>query len=274
MGQVLSERLGQSFLVENRPGANGIIGINHVAKSAPDGYTLLVYPSLMVITPMLLKNIPYDAMADFTPISLLGTVPLVIVVHPSVQAGSLREFLSLARANPDKIAFGASSIGSVGHLTTERLGQEAGLKILLVPYKGAAPAVTDLIAGRIAAMIDPIPVFIEHIRAGELRPLGVTTQERVATMPEVPTLTESGLTGFEERSWYGIWGPARMPREVVNLLNREIAEAMKSPRVGERLAAQGMAPLVSKPEDFASFINAEVVKYSRLIKDANIRLED
>ncbi len=270
----LQERLGQPFVVENRAGASGIIGIDYVAKSAPDGYTVLVFPSIFVITPLLVKSLPYDVLKDFTPISLLGTVPLVFVVHPSVAAGNLREFIALARANPEKNAFAASGVGSVGHLTTERFLQEIGLKMLLVPYKGAAPAVIDLIGGRVTAQIDPIPLFIEHIKAGKLRPLGVTTKERLSTLPEVPTFAESGLAGFEERSWYGLWGPARMPREVVNVLNREIAEALTTPRVTERLAAQGMVPLSSKSEDFAAFINAEVVKYSRLIKDANIKVEN
>jgi tripartite-type tricarboxylate transporter receptor subunit TctC len=196
------------------------------------------------------------------------------VVHRDVPAANLREFIALAKANPDKYAFGASGLGSVGHLTTERLRQEAGLKIVVVPYKGAAPAVIDLIGGRINAMIDPIPVFIEHIKAGKLKPLGVTTRERVNMLPEVPTLAESGLARFEERSWYGIWGPARMSREVVNLLAREISEAMRSPKVAERMTAQGMVPSSSKPEDFEAFMNAEVAKYSRLIRDANIRVEN
>lgn len=270
----LQERLGQPFVVENRAGASGVIGSDSVAKSAPDGYTLLVFPSIFVITPLLVKSVPYDVLKDFTPISLLGTVPLVFVVHPSVAAGNLREFIATAKASPGKYAFGASGLGSVGHLTTERFLQEIGLKILLVPYKGAAPAVIDLIGGRVTAQIDPIPLFIEYIKAGKLRPLGVTTKERVSTLPEVPTFAESGLAGFEERSWYGLWGPARMPREAVNVLNREIAEALKTPRVTERLTAQGMVPLSSKSEEFAAFINAEVAKYSRLIKDVNIKVED
>ena len=274
LSQNLGERLGQTFVVENRAGASGIIGIQFVAKSAPDGYTLLVFPSILILMPMLVKNVPYDAVKDLTPVSQLGTVPLAFVTHPGMPAANLREFIAIAKANPGKYAFAASGLGSVGHLTIERIQREAGLKLLLVPYKGAAPAMIDLMGARVSLMIDPVPNFAEHIKAGKLKALAVSTRERVSALPDVPTLAESGLAGFEDGSWYGIWGPARMPRDVLNVLNREIAEAMKTPRVTERLVAQALIPVGSRSEDFAAFINAEIAKYSRIIKDANIRIED
>lgn len=270
----LQERLGQPFVIDNRAGASGVIGSDFVAKSAPDGYTLLVFPSIFVITPLLVKSVPYDVLKDFTPVSQLGTVPLVLVVHPEVPAANLREFIAIAKANPGKYAFGASGLGSVGHLTAERIQREAGLNLLIVPYKGAAPAVIDLIGGRVSIMIDPVPNFIEHIKAGKLKPIAVSTRDRVSALPDVPTLAESGLAGFEDGSWYGLWGPARMPRDVVNALNREITDGLKTTRVTERLVSQGLVPIGSRSEDFGAFINAEIAKYSRVIKDANIKVED
>jgi tripartite-type tricarboxylate transporter receptor subunit TctC len=274
LSQHLGERLGQPFVVENRSGASGIIGIDYVAKSAPDGYTVVVYPSILILMPLLLKNVPYDAVRDLTPVSQLGAVPLAFVIYPGIPAANLREFIALAKASPGKYAFGASGLGSVGHLSLERIQREAGLNLLIVPYKGAAPAMIDLIGGRISLMIDPIPNFSEHIKAGKMKPVAVSTRDRVSALPEVPTLAESGLAGFEDSSWYGLWGPAHLPRDAVNILNREIADALKTPRVTERLVSQGLIPIGSRSEEFGAFINAEIAKYSRIIKDANIKIED
>jgi tripartite-type tricarboxylate transporter receptor subunit TctC len=269
--QYLRERLGQPFVIENIPGANATLGARMVAKSAPDGYTLLVNPSLFIITPMLL-NVPYDAVKDFTPVSNLGNVPLAIAAAPNMPAKTMREFLAMAKATPERFSWATDGIGSVGHLTEERIQREAGFKLLLVPYKGTVPAVIDLMAGRVSAMITPIPNLIEHFRAGKLRPLAVTTLARVNSLPDVPTLEESGLSRFEIGSWYGVWGPAGMPPDVVSVLNRGIAEAMKTPRVTDSLVAQGLIPVGSNSADFAAFMNAEIAKYARIIKEANIRV--
>ncbi len=271
VAQFLQERLKQSFVVENIAGASNTLGAVNVARSAPDGYTLLVNPSLFVITPMLM-NVQYDAVKDFTPVSNLGDVPLAVGINPDIPAKSLKEFIALAKANPDKFNWGAEGIGSVGHLTMEWLQREAGFKLLIVPYKGTSPALIDLIGGRVSAMISPVPNLIEQFRAGKVRPLAVTTKKRVSALPDVPTLHEAGLPEFEIGSWYGVWGPAGMPPEVVGVLNREIAEAMKSPRVTERLVAQGLIPVGSDAADFAAFMRDEIVKYGRIIKDANIKI--
>ncbi|CAN0295454.1 unnamed protein product [Phaeothamnion confervicola] len=271
VSQFLQEKLGQPFIVENIAGASSTIGALAVARSAPDGYTLLVNPSLFVITPMLM-NVQYDVVKDFTPISNFGTVPLALGVYPGIAAKTLQEFVTLAKADPEKFIWAAEGIGAVGHLTMERIQREAGFKLLIVPYKGTSPALVDLLAGRVSAMVSPVPNLIEQFRAGTLRPLAVTTKKRVSTLPDVATLEESGFPNFEIGSWYGVWGPAHMPRDVVAILNREIAEAMKTPRVIDRVVAQGLIPVGSNAADFAAFQNAEIAKYDRMIKNANIKI--
>ena len=241
-----------------------------VARSAPDGYTLLVNPSLFVITPMLM-NVSYDVVKDFTPISNFGTVPLAVGINPAIPAKTLQEFIALAKADPEKFTWGAEGVGAVGHLTMERLQREAGFKILIVHYRGTSPALLDLLAGRVSAMVSPVPNLIEQFRGGTVRPVAVATKTRVSTLPDVPTLEEAGFPNFEIGSWYGLWGPANLPRDVVATLNGAIAEAMKTPRVTERVAAQGLIPVGSSSADFAAFQNAEIVKFSQMIKDANIK---
>jgi tripartite-type tricarboxylate transporter receptor subunit TctC len=271
VSQFLQEKLGQPFIVENIAGASSTIGSVTVQRSAPDGYTLLVNPSLFVITPMLM-SVPYDVVKDFTPISNFGTVPLSVGIHPGIPAKTLQEFVALAKANPDKFSWGSEGVGSVGHLTMERIQREAGFKLLIVPYKGTSPTLIDLLAGRVSAMVSPVPNLIEQFRAGTVRPIAVATKARVSTLPDVPTLEEQGFPNFEIGSWYGLWGPANMPKDVVATLNSAIAEAMKTPRVTERVAAQGLIPVGSSSADFAAFQNAEIAKFGKMIKDADIKI--
>ncbi|MCC6780577.1 MAG: tripartite tricarboxylate transporter substrate binding protein [Hyphomicrobiales bacterium] len=271
VSQFLTERLGQPFVVENISGASSTIGALNVARSAPDGYTLLVNPSLLVITPMLM-SVPYDVSKDFTPVSNLGTVPLSIGIYPGIPAKTLPEFIALAKAEPDKLNWGSEGVGSVGHLTMERIQREAGFKLLIVTYRGTSPTVIDLIAGRVSAMITPVPNLLEQFRAGTVRPVAVATKQRVATLPEVPTLEQSGFKDFEIGSWYGLWGPANLAPEVLSVLNSAIAEAMRTPRVTERVVAQGLVPVGSSAADFAAFQAAEIAKFSKMIKDANIKI--
>jgi len=220
----------------------------------------------------MLMNVSYDVVKDFTPISNFGTVPIAVGINPAIPAKTLQEFIALAKADPEKFTWGAEGVGAVGHLTMERLQREAGFKILLVHYRGTSPALVDLIAGRVSAMITPVPNLIEQFRGGTVRPVAVATKMRVSTLPDVPTLEESGFPNFEIGSWYGVWGPANMPKEVVATLNGAIAEAMKTPRVTERVAAQGLIPVGSNSADFAAFQNAEIAKFSNMIKDANIKI--
>jgi tripartite-type tricarboxylate transporter receptor subunit TctC len=271
VSQFLHEKLGQPFVVENVSGASSTIGSAQVMRSAPDGYTLLVNPSLFVITPMLM-SVPYDVTKDFTAISNFGTVPLSIGINPDIPAKSLKEFIALAKATPDKFNWGSEGVGSVGHLTMERIQREAGFKLLIVTYRGTSPTLIDLLAGRVSAMISPVPNLIEQFRAGKVRPIAVATKQRVSTLPDVPTLEESGFKDFEIGSWYGLWGPANMPKDVVATLNGAIAEAMKTPRVTERVVKQGLIPVGSSSADFTAFQNSEIAKFSKMIKDANIKI--
>jgi tripartite-type tricarboxylate transporter receptor subunit TctC len=273
VSQFLHEKFGQPFVVENIAGASSTIGAAQVMRSAPDGYTLLVNPSLFVITPMLMK-VQYDVVKDFTPISNFGTVPVAIGINPAIPAKNIQEFIALAKANPDKFTWGAEGVGAVGHLTMERLMREGGFKFLVVHYKGTSPALIDLLAGRVSAMVSPVPNLIEQFRGGKVRPIAVATKTRLATLPDVPTLEESGFKDFEIGSWYGLWGPAGMPADVVATLNRGIAEAVKTPRVMERVAQQGLIPVGSSSAEFAKFQDAEIAKYQKIIKDASIKISN
>jgi tripartite-type tricarboxylate transporter receptor subunit TctC len=271
VSQFLHEKFGQPFVVENIAGASSTIGAAQVMRSAPDGYTLLVNPSLFVITPMLMK-VQYDVVKDFTPISNFGTVPVAVGINPEIPAKNIQEFIALAKANPDKFTWGAEGVGAVGHLTMERLMREGGFKFLVVHYKGTSPALIDLLAGRVSAMVTPVPNLIEQFRGGKVRPVAVATKARLATLPDVPTLEESGFKDFEIGSWYGLWGPASMPADVVATLNRGIAEAVNTPRVMERVAQQGLIPVGSTSPEFAKFQDAEIAKYQKIIEDANIKI--
>jgi tripartite-type tricarboxylate transporter receptor subunit TctC len=273
LAQQLTVQTGQQFIVDNRAGANGTIGSDFVSKAAPDGYTLLVQASIFVINPLFLRNVPYDVQRDFTPVANIGSVPLLVTAHPSVPAGNLREFVALVRANPDKYTFATTGLGSAGHLTEEVIRRDAGLQILIVPYKGAGPALTDIVGGQVSALADPLPSSYPHVKAGRLRALAVTSRERLAFMPEVPTMAESGFPGFEMLSWYGLWGPPGLPRDVVDRLAAEVAKAVKAPEMQEKLAAQGFLPKGSTAPEFATYVRDEIAKYARIVKEANIKVD-
>ena len=273
LAQRLTEQLGQQVVVENRSGANGTIGSDFVAKAAPDGYTILMQASIFVINPLFLKNVPYDVQRDFTPVANVGSVPLIVTAHPSVPAKDLREFIAIVRANPQRYTFATSGLGSAGHLSEEVIRREAKLDILIVPYKGTGPVLTDLIGGQVSAFIDPMPSSYPHVKSGKLKPLAVTSARRVPFLPDVPTVAESGLPGFEMVSWYGVWGPPGLQREIANRLAAELAAAVRSPLAAERLGEQGFEPTGSTPEAFAAYVNAEIAKYARIVKEANIKVE-
>jgi len=270
----LSENLGQQFIVDNRAGANGTIGSNVVAKSPADGYTLLLQAPTFVAAPLLMTNVPYDIDNDFTPITNLGAVPLLVTVNPGVPAKNLKEFMSAIKAEPKKYVFGTSAVGSPSHLAQEAIKYDGKLDFMIVPYKGTAPALTDAVGGHISAMVDALPSTMSHVKSGKLRAIAVTSAKRIPSLPDVPTVAESGLQGFEMVSWYGLWGPAKMSPELVSKIHQEVAKALKSEQVIKSLGEHGFMFSGSAPGEFKTFIKQESDKYSRLIKAANIKLEN
>jgi tripartite-type tricarboxylate transporter receptor subunit TctC len=272
--QKLNESLGQNFIVENRAGgAGGVVGANYVAKAPPDGYTLMLTASIHVVTPLLNKNIPYDVVTDFTPITLVASGPLVVSTAPKVPAKTLKEFFDLVRRDPTKYTFATSSFGSAGHLAIELLKRDAGVDTLVIAYKGAGPALTDLMSGQVQLMADPMLSSLPLAKAGNIKALAITSRKRVPAAPDIPTVEESGMTGFDFASWYGLWGPKGLPADVVNKLQAEIARLVAQPDTRGRLALLGFEPIGSSPAQFAKYIDDEMARYRKIIKDANIKAE-
>jgi tripartite-type tricarboxylate transporter receptor subunit TctC len=264
----LQAALGQPFLVENKPGAGGNIGADFVAKSAPDGYTIgMGAVATHAINPALMANVPYDPVKDFRPLALVVQVPNVLVVHPDLPVRNVGELIAYAKTRPGKLDFASGSTGSTGHLAGELFKQMTGTYMVHIPYKGAPAAVADLLAGRVQLMFDNQASALPNVRAGRLRALAVTTLKRSPAMPELPTLDESGLQGFDMTTWWGLMGPAKMPPEVVQRLSAEILRAMEAPDVKDKLRAMGSETgAVRTPEQFAAFVEAERRLYARLVK--------
>jgi tripartite-type tricarboxylate transporter receptor subunit TctC len=272
--QKLNDAMGQHFIVDNRAGgAGGMVGANYVAKAEPDGATLLLTASIHVITPFLNKNIPYDVVRDFTPITLIATGPLLVSTSPKVPAENLKEFFDLVRKDPDKFTFATSSFGSAGHLAIELLKRDAGVDTLVIAYKGAGPALNDLMGGTIQLMVDPMLSSLPLAQGKAIKALAVTSAKRMASAPDIPTVAESGMTGFEFVSWYGLWGPKNMPRDLVEKLQSEVAKIVAQPEIKQRLETLGFEPIGSTTEYFAKFIADEMTKSGKIITDAKIRTE-
>lgn len=271
LAQKMGEATGKTFIVENRAGgAGGIVGANYVAKAAPDGYTLLLTASIHVVTPFLHKAIPYNVVTDFTPISLVASGPLIVSVPPKTEAKNLKEFFDLVRKNPEKYTFATSSFGSAGHMAVELLKRDAGLKTLVIAYKGAGPMLNDLMGGQIQMVADPMLSSLPLAKAGKIKALAVTSSKRVSIAPEIPTLAESGVKGFDFASWYGLWGPKDMPPELAKKLQDLVVKVLKEPDVKERLAKLGFESIGSTSGDFAAYIKSEMAKYEDIIKSAGI----
>jgi tripartite-type tricarboxylate transporter receptor subunit TctC len=269
----MSENLGQPILVENRPGANGAVGAEAVAKSVPDGYTVCVCAAgTMAIGPHLTKQ-PFDPLRDFAPVSPIATSPFIVTVHPSVQATSIQELVALAKANPGKINFGSSGVGGAPHLSTELFKNMAGVDMVHVAYKGLGPAMTDLLGGQIQFMLADIGVVAPHLKSGKLRGLAITGRSRSPVFPELPTVAEAGLPGYAAGTWYGLFAPAGTPAPILARLSAAVREALAMPEVGAALIAQGVEPASMTPEQFASFAREEYAKWGGIIRSAGIKLD-
>ena len=272
IAQKLGERLGQSVVVENRAGAGGNIGNDTVAKAAPDGYTLGMAYSGLSINPAVMA-MPFDTLKDLAPVSLVATVPMFVVAGPATKAGNIEALIVEAKANKGQLAIGANSLASVSHLAAELFKTRANVDMTTIVYKGSAPALTDIIGGRVAVMFDTVPGAIGYVKSGQLRALAVGGPQRLAILPDVPTLEQSGLKDFQIRSWYGVIAPANTPPAVVERLSREIAAIVQSPDMKENFTSKSLEPVGSTPAEFATFIRDEMRVWEPVAKAANIKVE-
>ena len=270
LAQHFTKAFGQSFVVENKPGAGNMIGIEAAARSVPDGYTLLMVPATLALNSVLYKKVPYHPIRDFAPITLAATAPLVLIVHPSVPAQSLAEFVAYAKREPGKMSYGTAGIGTAPHLCMELLKSMAGIDLLHIPYKGTAPAAADVISGQIAAMFATALTARPMIDSGRVRALAVSGPQRVQALPNVPPVAEAGVPGYSAIQWYGLLAPAGTPTSVILRLNAEAIRSLRSEEMKERLAADGAEPHGSTPEEFGALIRSELEKWGRVTRAAGI----
>ena len=269
----LQRQLGQPIVIENLPGASGVLGSLNVRKAKADGYTLLFNASSQVYMPLVVAKKTYDAEQDFTPVGQIGYVPLVVAVNNDVPAKNLTEFAALVKANPNKYTWATSGLGTTSHLSEEMINRALKLKMEIIAYKGAVPQLTDVVGGHVSAAVSPMPGVRSFVQAGRLRALAVTSKTRVGIMPDVPTVAESGIPGFELLSWYGIWGPADLPAAVTNRLNAEIAKAVDTPALQTKFAELSFVPSKSNPEQFRKLIREDLARIGQAVKEANIRID-
>ena len=273
LGDKLSEQMGQRILVDNRPGANTILGTEVLAKSPPDGYTFALVPNTFATNPSFYPKLPYDTLKDFTAVGQVAQSPQMLVVHPSLPVKTLKDLLALARARPGQVSYATSGNGSVGHLATLLLGSMSGVTFLHVPYKGTATAVNDLMGGHIPLMMSSMLATLPQVRAGRLRAIAITSGQRAKTIPEVPTIAEAGVPGYETTLWYGIIAPARTPEPIVKRLNSELATTLRNPDVIEKLSTQAVEPFHTSPEQFGTLIRTELEKWAKVIKAGAIKID-
>jgi len=268
-----TEAWGQPAVVENKPGANTLIGSDFVAKSPPDGYTLLVVAFPFAVTPSLIRNMPYDTLKDFAPVVLAAQSPNLLVVNPSLPVKSVGELIALAKAKPNSLSYASTGNGSSNHISMELFKSLAGVQIVHIPYKGSAPAVTDLLGGQVQLMFDNVPNVLPHVKAGKLVALGQTGVKRSPLISDIPTVAEAGVAGYEVTVWFGLVAPAGTPREVVQKLNAETVRILALPDVRERFLAQGVEPAGGTPEQFAEHIRAQMAKWAKVVADAGVKAE-
>ena len=270
LAQHLGAELGQTFVVDNRAGASGIIGTDLVAKAAPDGHTLLLIQPSLTINPHIFAKVPYDPVRDFAPISLVVDVPQIVCVHPSVQAKSIKDLIALAKADPAKITNGSPGAGTHPHLTSERFQQAAGIRLQQIVYKGVGPAFIALVSGEVAVVFSAASSATPHIKSGKIRPIGVTSLKRLAALPDVAPVAET-IPGFESSQWFGVLAPAGTPRPIIERLHQAITKASRTPDLKEKFAAMSIEPVNSTPEEFAKVIREESVTWAKVVKAAGIK---
>jgi tripartite-type tricarboxylate transporter receptor subunit TctC len=273
ISEKLSTALGTPVIIENKPGAGGTIGADFVAKSAPDGYTLMMATSSTHSVGPSLSKLSYDAQKDFAPVIWLGNAPRVLVVPPILGVANLREFIALAKKDPGKLNYASSGIGSVAHLATEQFAYMAGIKLTHVPYKGVQQSVPELLSGQVAMLFDNMVTVQPHIKSGRLKALGISTSRRSPLMPEVPTIAEAGVPGFETLTWFGILAPAGTPAAIVQRLNAEINKALTDAEVLDRFAQLGFEPTGGTPAQFAAMMRADTLQWVKVVHDANVKAE-
>jgi len=275
VGERLTESWGQPVVLDNRPGGNGVVSAEALLKSQPDGYTiLLISGTAHLVAPLLIKNFSYDPIASFAPVATLAGGELVLLLHPSVAANNLREFIALAKASPGRLNYSTAGNGGMSHLAAELFSSLAGVKMQDVAYKGSTPAVTDLIGGQVQLSFQNPFSLIAHIKSGRLKAIAITGTTRASALPSVPTFTEAGLPGMDVRLWYGILAPAATPKPIINKLSAEIAKILAMPDTKDKLGSQGMEPFISTPEQFDALMRADSAQYARIIKSANIKVEN
>ncbi len=273
LGEKLSASMKQPVIVENRPGAGGSIGSNLVAKAAPDGHTIMIVSIGQAVNPSIYPKLPYDAAKDFEPVSLVGIVPNLLVAHPSVKAGNVKELIALAKAQPGKISYASAGNGTTVHLAAELFSSMAGVDIMHVPYKGSAPAVTDLMGGQVDIMFDSLSSARPYVESGKLKALAVTTAKRSSAFPNVPTVAESGLPGYELSGWYAVFVPAKTPKPVVDRLHAELVKALKQDDVRARFALLGAEPVGSSPQELAATVKTETARWEKIVRERNIKAD-
>jgi len=271
IGEKLHQSLGQPFLVENRAGASGNIGASAVAKSAPDGYTIMIGTITLATNPALYKSLDFDATKDLATITLIAGVPHMLVVHPTVPANNVKELIALARQKPGKLSYSSAGVGSPFQIAAELFKQSAGVDIFHVPYKGGAPAIADVIGHHVDMTFANLVAVLPQAKAGQIRALAVTSTKRSIAAPDVPTMAEAGLPSYEFTSWFGVLAPAKTPHAIVQKLNTEITKVLHSPEISARLSAEGAELIASTPEAFGQFLNNETAKWSKIIRAAGIQ---